>query len=86
MAVLIAVAAVLYTVLFVAGCWLAHAEGAARAGPVRGGAPVSSRGGDEDRGTGLPLPPGGEGHLMAAAALHRATGMYQAWCEDQVRR
>jgi hypothetical protein len=33
----------------------------------------------------LELPPGPEGHLMAAEALHRATGMYRDVCEERVR-
>jgi len=34
----------------------------------------------------LGLPPGEEGHLMAAVALHEATGMYVEACEDRARR
>jgi hypothetical protein len=83
MIVLVAIAVILYVVLFVASVWLAYtATPNSVRRPGRGSAPTREGGG---RGTALPLPHGPDGHLMAAQAIHEATSRYVDWCEAELR-
>lgn len=76
--------AIAVVMLAVAICawWLGTLGSAGHARPAARPHVRPAQGNPEPRRLGLP--PGPEGHLMAAEALHRATGMYRDACASRI--